>query len=181
MSAPASPTRIHVALVDDALVAAVAALQVCPAQAAYVGDVAFNLADARRDPLSDAMAVLADDRVIGCYRLDFAPNAVAGRDLGEPALGLRGMLIDRDWQGRGHAGPALRACCEDAGRRHPDRRLMVLAVHCSNPAAIAAYTRAGFHDTGQRLSGGAPGPQQLMLRHLPGHPSIAPARHLSSA
>lgn len=180
MSELATPLRIHVAPVTDALAAAVAALQVTAAQAAYVGDVAFNLADARRDPLSDAMAVLADDRVIGCYRLDFAPNAVAGRDLGEPALGLRAMLIHRDWQGRGHAGPALLACCEDAGRRHPDRRLMVLAVHCENPAAIAAYTRAGFHDTGQRLPGGGPGPQQLMVRRLPVRPSVAPERHLPS-
>ena len=173
MSEPATSSRIRVAPVCDALVDAVAALQVTAAQAAYVGDIAFNLADARRDPFSDAMAVLAGERVIGCYRLDFAPNTVAGRDLGEPALGLRNLLIDRDWQGRGHAAPALLACCDDAGRRHPDRRLLVLAVHCGNPAAIAAYTRAGFLDTGERLAGGAAGPQQLMVRRLSGGAPIA--------
>ncbi|MHB8911720.1 MAG: GNAT family N-acetyltransferase [Lysobacter sp.] len=180
MSNPAAPVRIRVAPVSAGLAAAVRALRVTPAQSAYVGDIAFNLADAERDPLSDAMAVLADGRVIGCYRLDFAPNTVAGRDLGEPTLGLRGMLIDRDAQGRGHGALAVQACCEDAGRRHPDRRLLVLAVHCGNHAAIAAYARAGFHDTGERLSGGAAGPQQLMLRRLPRDPSLAPS-HSPSA
>ena len=166
MSNPKAPLRIRVAPVSAELAAAVRALRVTPAQSTYVGDIAFNLADAQRDPFSDAMAVLADDRVIGCYRLDLAPNTVAGRDLGAPTLGLRAMLIDRDAQGRGAGTLALQACCEDAGQRHPDRRLLVLAVHCDNQAAIAAYTRAGFRDTGERLSGGAAGPQQLMLRRL---------------
>lgn len=173
MSNPAAPQRIRVAPVGAETAAAVRALRVSPAQSAYVGDIAFNLADAQRDPFSDAMAVFADDRVIGYYRLDCAPNTVAGRDLGEPTLGLRAMLIDRDAQGRGAGTRALQACCEDAGRRHPQRRLLVLAVHCANPVAIAAYTRAGFHDTGERLPGGAAGPQQLMLRRLAGGASIA--------
>lgn len=167
MSNPAAAIRIHVALVSASLAPAVRALQVTPAQVAYVGDVAFNLDDALGDRLSDAMAVLADEHVVGFYRLDRAPNTITGRDLGEPTLGLRGMLIDHDWQGRGHGAKALLACCEDAGRRHPDRRLLALAVHCGNHAAIAAYVRAGFHDNGDRLPGGPAGPQQVMLRHLP--------------
>lgn len=171
MSSPAASACIRVAPVSLELAAAVRALQVTPEQCAYVGDVGFNLGDAERDPLSDAMAVFADDRVVGFYRLDFAPNTIAGRDLGEPTLGLRGMLIDRRRQGRGYGTLALRACCEDARRRHPQRRLLVLAVHCCNHAAIAAYERGGFHDTGERLAGGASGPQQLMLRRLqPGSP-----------
>jgi RimJ/RimL family protein N-acetyltransferase len=85
------------------------------------------------------------------------------------------MLIDRDVQGRGYGTLALQACCEDAGRRHPDRRLLVLAVHCGNHAAIATYLRTGFRDTGERLPGGPAGPQQLMLRRL--LPS-APTPHL---
>lgn len=173
MSNLETPLRIRVAPVSAELAAAVLALRVIPAQTTYVGDIAFNLADAQRDPFSDAMAVLADDRVIGCYRLDLAPNTVAGRDLGEPTLGLRAMLIDRDSQGRGAGTLALQACCEDAGQRHPDRRLLVLAVHCDNQTAVAAYTRAGFRDTGERLSGGAGGPQQLMLRRQVPSASIA--------
>ena len=172
MSNPAAPVRIRVAPVTAELAPAVRALRVTARQSAYVGDIAFNVDDAGRDPSSDAMAVLADDRVVGFYRLDFAPNTIAGRYLGEPTLGLRGMVIDIDVQGRGYGTLALRACCEDAPRRHPDRRLLVLAVHCSNHEAIATYLRTGFRDTGERLPGGPAGPQQLMLRRLP--PSTPP-------
>ncbi len=171
MSIPSACARIHVAPVNATLRAGVRGLGVAPGQSAYVGDVAFNLADAERDPLSDAMAVLAEDRVVGFYRLDRAPNTITGCDLGEPTLGLRGMLIDHDLQGRGYGTLAVRACCEDARRRHPERRLLVLAVHCGNHCAIATYAGAGFHDTGERLPGGAAGPQQLMLQRLaPGSP-----------
>jgi len=173
MSNPAPSARLRVAPVSTALAAAVRALQVTPEQAAYVGDVAFNVDDARRDTLSDAMAVLADGRVIGFYRLDFAPNTIAGRDLGEPTLGLRGMVIDRTAQGRGYGARTLQACCEDARQRHRQHRLLALAVHCSNPIAIACYARAGFQDSGERLAGGAAGPQQLMIRRLHSHAAIA--------
>ena len=171
MPTPPATARIRVVPVTAELAPAVRALRVGAGQAEYVGDIAFNVDDAVRDPASDAMAVLAEDRIVGFYRLDFAPNTVAGRDLGEPTLGVRGMLIDCDVQGRGYGTLALQACCEDAGRRHPDRRLLVLAVHCGNHAAIAAYLRSGFRDTGERLPGGPAGPQQLMLRRLlPGAP-----------
>ena len=172
MSSPAVPVRITVAPVSPALAAATGALRVAPDQIAYVGDVAFNLIDAQRDPLSDAMAVLADDRVVGFYRLDFAPDAVAGRDWGEPALGLRAMLIDVSVQGRGYGAQALQACCDDARQRHPQRRLLALAVHSSNHRALGVYRRAGFDDSGQRLPGGAAGPQYVLLRRLlPSPPS----------
>lgn len=177
MSNPVAPTRISVEPVNAGLEAAVRGLRVAPDQYAYVGDIAFNLADAMRDPLSDAMAVLADDRAVGFYRLDSAPNTIAGRDLGEPTLGLRGMFIDQDAQGRGYGERALQACCEDASRRHRDRHLLVLAVHCGNQRAIAAYAHAGFRDTGERLPGGPAGPQQLMLRRLWPGSANSPSPH----
>lgn len=166
MHPAAASRRIHVAPTRAAPAADLLALSVAPEQRAYVGDTAFNILDAGRDPLSDAMAVLAGERVIGFYRLDRAPGTVAGRDLGEPTLGLRGLFIDRRLQGRGYGVAAVEACVMDACERHRQHRLLVLAVHCGNRAAIATYLRAGFHDTGQRLPGGTAGPQQLMLRRL---------------
>lgn len=154
--------------------AALLDLSVAPEQRAYVGDTAFNIVDADRDPLSDALAVLAGERVVGFYRLDRAPRTVAGRDLGEPTLGLRGLFIDQRVQGRGYGTAAIEACCQDARERHPQRCLLALAVHCQNRPAIAAYLRAGFHDTGERLAGGAAGPQQLMLRRLQPAPPQLP-------
>lgn len=163
--APVRVVSVHVLPVDAALAPRVAVLRMAPGQYPYVGEIAFNVADARRDPMSEAMAVMTGDRAIGFYRLDLAPRAVIGRALSAPHLGLRSMLLDRDWQGRGFGGAALRACCDDVRRRHPDRRWLALLVDCGNHAAVAAYRRAGFRATGERRPVGA-WPQQVMLRRL---------------
>jgi RimJ/RimL family protein N-acetyltransferase len=157
---------IRVERVTHALADGVRALQVSAAQRDYVGDAAFNLSQAQADPLSEAMAILADDAVIGFYRLDFAPNAVAGRAFGTPSVGLRAFLLDRAQQGRGYGTRAMLALCDDLRRRHPQRRLLVLMVNCRNRAAVAAYRKAGCVDTGELHPGGRAGPQHLMLRAL---------------
>lgn len=159
-----SPVRV--APVDDATARAVRNLQTAPDQYAYIGDIAFNLADSLRDPLSEAMAVLIDDEVIGFYRLDFAPNSVAGRALTEPSVGLRGLVIDQAQQGHGYGSQAMAACCDDLRRRHPQRQLLVLTVNCGNLPAIAMYRKAGFVDTGELYQSGSAGPQHLMLHRL---------------
>ncbi|NUO76537.1 MAG: GNAT family N-acetyltransferase [Lysobacter sp.] len=157
---------VRVVPVDDALADAVRALRVAPEQLQFVGDTAFNLDDTRRDPGSEAMAVLAGDEVVGFYRLDFHPEAVGGRAFEEPSVGLRAVVIDRERQGRGYGARAMDACCDDLRRRHPQRRLLALTVNCRNLAAIAAYRRSGFVDTGELFLGGPAGPQHLMLRRL---------------
>ena len=141
-------------------------LQLGEGQSLYVGDPAFNLGNAQLDPLSEAMAVFAGDRVIGFYRLDFAPNAICGRAFDMPSVGVRAFLIDAREQGHGCGSRAAMAMCADVRRRHPQRRLLVLAVHCCNAAGIAIYRKAGFADTGELLGGGRAGPQHLMLRSL---------------
>lgn len=165
-TAPAATAIVRVVPVDDRLADAVRALQVAPEQLQFVGDTAFNLDDTRRDPDSEAMAVLADDEVVGFYRLDFHPSAVGGRAFDEPSVGLRAVVIDRERQGRGYGARAMDACCEDLRQRHPQRRLLALTVNCRNLAAIAAYRRSGFVDTGELFLGGSAGPQHLMLRRL---------------
>ena len=157
---------IRVQPVTPALAAGVRALQVTPEQREYVGDADFNLAQAQADPLSEAMAILADDAVIGFYRLDFAANAVAGRGFGAPSVGLRAFMLDTAQQGHGHGTRAAVALCDDLRLRHPDRRLLVLMVNCRNRAAVAVYKKAGFVDTGELHAGGRAGPQHLMLRGL---------------
>ena len=46
--------------------------------------------------------------------------------------------------------------------------LLVLMVNCRNRAAVAAYKKAGFIDTGELHAGGRAGPQHLMLHGLHG-------------
>jgi RimJ/RimL family protein N-acetyltransferase len=153
---------------------AAGALRVAPAQEAFIGDVALNLADAAADPDSDAMAILGDGAVIGCYRLDYRPTVVTRRSVGRRAVVLRAFLLDAGWQGRGLATTALAECCADLARRHPERRLLALNVDCVNVVAVRAYRHAGFVDTGELCRGGRAGPQRLMLRQL------GAARHVAT-
>ena len=157
---------LHVAPVTPQLVEAVRALRVSPEQQPFVGDTGFNLEDAMRDPNSEAMAILVGATPVGFYRLDFAPTIVARRSIGEAGVGLRAFFLDAGWQGRGLGTRAVLACCDDLRTRHPDRRLLALNVNCRNVAAINAYRKAGFVDTGELYLGGGAGPQHLMVRRL---------------
>src|SRR5688500_13108000 len=122
---------IRVASVTPALAAQVRTLRVAPEQYSFVGDIAFNLVDAERDPRSDAMAILEGDEVVGFYRLDYAPTIVAWQPV-PASVGLRAFMIDRRHQGRGFGTLAIAACCADLRRRHPERRLLALNVNCIN-------------------------------------------------
>ena len=161
---PALGLRVIPATPD--LAEQVRALRVAPEQVKYVGNFAFNLDDALRDPLSEAMVVVASDGVIGFYRLDFAPRAVIGRTLGAPSVGVRAFAIGRQFQGRGFGTHAALALCADLQHRHPECRLVVLAVNCSNRMAVSAYRKAGFIDTGELFAGGSAGPQHVLLHAL---------------
>ena len=164
---PSAAPHIHVARIqDDVVVRAVHALRVADDQYRYVGDTAFNVDDTLRDPMSEAMAVFADEAVVGFYRLDVSPGAVAARELPEPSVGLRAFVIDHGHQGRGYGAGALIAACADLRHRHPQRRLLALTVNCANHAAIALYLKAGFVDTGEIYQGGSSGPQHFMLYRL---------------
>lgn len=166
---------VRVGVVSPMLAPAVRALQVAPEQLPFVGDTAYNLEQTRLDRHSEAMAVLAGERVVGFYRLDFSVSAIAGRPLGEPSVGLRAYVIDRRQQGRGYGTLAMRACAEDLRRRYPERRLLALTVNVRNPAAYAVYLKAGFVDTGELYHGGSAGPQHLMLLRLAPAPPPSPS------
>lgn len=159
-----APLLIHVAPVTPTLTAGVRAVEVGPEQAQYVGNAAFNLQDAENDPLSEPMAILHNGRVIGFYRLDFAPHSIIGRGLGSPHIGIRAFCIDHRQQGQGYGARAVTALAADVLKRHPDRRVLVLAVNARNRIAIATYKRAGFIHNGQYVPGGRAGPQLVMLR-----------------
>lgn len=150
----------------DEFESAVRALRVSADQAAYVGDVGQNLDNARRDRGSEAMAILADGAVVGFYRVDRLVSVVSRRPRSDDGVALRAFLLDVGSQGRGLGALALRACCDDLVRRHPSARTLALNVHCSNVAAIRTYRRAGFHDSGELVNGGAAGPQHLLVREL---------------
>ncbi|WP_158881289.1 GNAT family N-acetyltransferase [Rhodanobacter sp. L36] len=146
---------------------ALEALHVSESQRRYVGRVADMLADAAVCPGSEAMTIVHDNTVIGCYRIDDSARSVSGRDFDQPALGLRSFFIDRCWQGRGFGRAAMDALITDAMQRHRYAGLLVLTVHTTNTIALKLYRRAGFTDNGELYHGGHGGPQHLLLRSLP--------------
>lgn len=159
-------TPIHIRPVDAACREAVLALRVHAGQQAWVGRIADQLADIDACPGSDALAFCADERVVGCCRIDHDATSVTGRPLPAPALGLRGMRVDRDAQGSGVGRRALDALCIYLAPRHPGHRHLVLAVAPDNHVARACYRRAGFIDAGSLYHGGPDGELLLMRRDL---------------
>ena len=161
-----APLLVHVARVSPALARGVRAVEVAPEQAAFVGNIAINLAEALDDPDSEAMAILANGRVVGFYRLDFSQPGLLGPRNRAPAVSLRSFAIDRREQGQGHGLRAMQALLRDLARRHPRCRLLVLAVNRRNDAARRLYARCGLVRSGL-VVGGRAGPQDVLLRLLP--------------
>lgn len=158
---------IRVAPLEASLHAAMLRLRVHPPQLDFVRPIADSLADAAVCYDSEPMAILRGDTPIGFYRIERHPRSIADRDFEAGTLGLRSFFIDADVQGQGFGTRALAAVFADLAQRHPQTRLLVLTVNCSNPAALALYKRAGFEDSGGLYHGGRSGPQLLMLRRLP--------------
>ncbi|GGQ98519.1 GNAT family N-acetyltransferase [Deinococcus ruber] len=121
---------------------------------------------AENDAASEAMALFLGPQVVGFYRLDFGPGAVAGRDFGRPSVGLRAFFLGAAWQGKGLGTLALHAVLSDLRRRHPASELLALSVNLRNAAARHLYLKAGFVDHGEVYLGGAAGPQYVMLREI---------------
>lgn len=75
-------------------------------------------------------------------------------------LGLRGMLVGQQFQGRGY-GKAVMAQLKSYLSTHYQARRVFLTVNCRNPAAIHLYRSGGWDDTGQLYLGGRAGPQHI--------------------
>lgn len=65
-------------------------------------------------------------------------------------FGELGMLVRRDWRGRG-VGSALMRAAIDWARGHGLHKLC-LEVFAHNAAAIAAYRKAGYAEEGRRVA-----------------------------
>jgi [ribosomal protein S18]-alanine N-acetyltransferase len=85
------------------------------------------------------VVAVADGRVVGMLHVDVSQHG----------FGEFGMLVDRDWRGRG-AGSALLAAAVDWARDHGLHKLC-LEVFAHNSAAIALYRKYGFREEGRRI------------------------------
>jgi RimJ/RimL family protein N-acetyltransferase len=153
----------------DALRPAVLAMEIDPRLARFSGPPRATVPMADTDRARESVVILRDGVPVGYFHLD--RNSVPGAPAGPEILGLRALMIDRRAQGEGIATAAMLALPSYVRERFPDHRTVALTVNVDNPAAIAAYTRAGFVDAGTGLwLGGTAGPQQVLLLDVPATP-----------
>jgi GNAT superfamily N-acetyltransferase len=157
---------IRVVPVDESLRAAVLALAVRTDQLPFVGRSSDSLADVAVCPGSEALALLLGDTVVGYVRIDRRASALGDDPLAVGAVALRSFLIDATRQGQGLGAAALEAIRAHVASRHPDRERILLTVNQRNAAAVRAYLRAGYRDSGRLYHGGSAGPQHVLWRPL---------------
>lgn len=84
----------------------------------------------------------------------------------ENVLGVRALLIDHHYQGRGIAGKAISQMGDFAKMHYPEFVALYLTVNCRNTAAFECYRKYGFEDTNELYEGGPVGPQHIMRQYL---------------
>lgn len=128
-----------------------------------VGDIAAMLASLDTTELPHL--ILADDTVVGFFlfdtvysnRYDFCPPK---------SLGVRALLVDHRFQGKGIAKQAISQFAQFARSHLPAYQALYLTVNCRNNAAYQCYLKSGFEDTNELYLGGPVGPQHIMKQML---------------
>lgn len=146
---------------------AVAELAVEAKQRDFVGDplrmMLISLEEESRLPY----VIESGGVAVGVLTLQSGAAKLAGWPDDESVWLLRGFLIDSGSQGRGLGTLAARAVVEEArkltARLGGGQAGVVLSVNERNPAGLAAYSKAGFVDSGRYLGGNA-GPQRTMYK-----------------
>ncbi|MEM1386611.1 MAG: GNAT family N-acetyltransferase [Pseudomonadota bacterium] len=142
----------------------VAGVQVAAEQRVFTGTVAQAFRS--REGGIDFHGVFRGERAVGFFKIDrrYARRYTFAA-LND--LGLRAFMIDLSHQGQGLGtaatamlGPYIRAA-------YPEAATLWLTVNKSNPAAIRAYGKGGFTDTGKMWLLGNAGPQHIMRLPLP--------------
>ncbi|MGO4187278.1 GNAT family N-acetyltransferase [Pseudarthrobacter sp. TAF60_1] len=149
----------------------IAGLEVIPAHRRFVGEALRMALVGLEEESRHPCAIDSNGTAVGILTLQTEAATLAGWPDDESAWLLRGFLIDRRRQGRGLGQLAAAAAVEVAAKltaRHGGGQTgVVLSVNEDNPAALAAYRKAGFADYGQYL-GGSAGPQRIMFRAFTG-------------
>lgn len=152
---------------DDDLPLALLALRPYPEQEQFSASADRTLPEAMANPARTPFAVLAGGEPVGFGVLDREGYLDELVDAPERAVLLRAFYVGARHQGRGYGTAAAAQVPQLAGELFADAELVVLTVNERNPAAVAAYSRAGFRDTGARYLGGDAGPQRVLVAAVP--------------
>ena len=126
------------------------AIRLAPGQEDFVGPFSEWPEDAR-DP-AHLHVIDAGVGPVGFFRIDPAFHARIPT-LPPGSHGLRGLLIDRDHQGRGLGARALRALPDHIRRSYPGLGRLWLTVDAPNTLAHALYLRTGWVRGGPDVAG----------------------------
>jgi RimJ/RimL family protein N-acetyltransferase len=152
---------VSLTLVDERLRDQVLALAPHAFQRAWSGTPADTLPPAERDPAQRPVAILLGGAPAGFLVLHGGVGA--GRFVrpnGE--LLIRAFFVDAAVQGHGVARLALAGLPAFVHSLDPAVTRLVLTVNVENDAALRAYDRAGFRDTGARYQRPGGGPQLVL-------------------
>ena len=89
--------------------------------------------------VTESMVAVAGDRVIGMIHVEASRHG----------FGEFGMLVDREWRGRGVGSALIQAAI--AWARDQGLHKLCLEVFTQNTAAIALYRKCGFVEEGHRV------------------------------
>ncbi|MCK1995097.1 GNAT family N-acetyltransferase [Peribacillus muralis] len=110
--------------------------------------------------------IVAGGIPVGFFVLHVGDN-ISPYTTDKKAILLRGLLIDRRYQGRGIAKKALRILPQFANGIFPDKESLILAVDEKNVIAKTLYLKSGYRDTGVQKEGRS-GWMQIMEYRLSG-------------
>jgi RimJ/RimL family protein N-acetyltransferase len=89
--------------------------------------------------VASSIVAVDDDRVIGMIHTEVSRHG----------FGELGMLVDREWRGRGVGSALLQATIDWA--RDQGLHKLCLEVFARNTAAVALYRKCGFVEEGRRV------------------------------
>ncbi|HCQ63875.1 MAG TPA: GNAT family N-acetyltransferase [Rhodobacteraceae bacterium] len=132
-------------------------LEVADSQLDFVAAIEQMLGEPT--PGVDFHGISTGDEAVGFFKID--PPGVSCFDfVAADALGLRGLLVGAQYQGKGYGGAAMAALPAYLRARYDAPRAM-LSVDDSNPVAHRLYLAHGWVDTGE-LHHGRAGPAPVL-------------------
>ncbi len=105
--------------------------------------------------------IIYDNKVVGFFLLDLGYSRKY-RFNDAIAIGVRALLIDERYQGKGIAKTAIQSLAGYVSGHYPQFDAIQLTVNCRNVPAYQCYLKSGFEDTGSLYHGGPVGPQHIM-------------------
>ncbi|MCM2291837.1 GNAT family N-acetyltransferase [Allorhizobium sp. BGMRC 0089] len=169
---PKTPPPFHLEPLARKQAVMVSHLILPPEQSAYVSPIEAMTGD--DNPAVDFHRAVAGEDTVGFFKIDrtfpthFKDFDIAAHGFAEGDLGLRGLLIGGQYQGKGHGKALMLALPHYLARQYPEAGRVFLTVNCRNANAIALYNACGWQDTGTLYHGGRAGPQHLMRLELAG-------------